>query len=250
MDATTATAAAADITAPKTAMLADGVMTTGTGSGGGTPDFVNYITGISVEGITTLPASLDIYVPNLSSLKSAFFNIGSNTCTEIKIKSDVPIKNMEQAFNTRSIRQDCVIKIDADLSQCTTFTRAFSARVSGDNFPNTIVANIDFTSVASNQTYVFGINVVNVTCVPNTLGYNLNIGDASKLSTASIISIANCLKAVSGKTITFNATPKAALSTIMGTVTNNGTYDLFTEDAGGNTSLMNFITTTKGWTVA
>ena len=34
MDATTATAAAADITAPKTAMLADGVMTTGTGSGG------------------------------------------------------------------------------------------------------------------------------------------------------------------------------------------------------------------------
>lgn len=35
MDATTATAAAADITAPKTAMLADGVVTTGTGTGGG-----------------------------------------------------------------------------------------------------------------------------------------------------------------------------------------------------------------------
>lgn len=35
MDATTATAAAADITAPKTAMLSDGVVTTGTGTGGG-----------------------------------------------------------------------------------------------------------------------------------------------------------------------------------------------------------------------
>lgn len=35
MDATTATAAAEDITAPKTAMLADGVVTTGTGSGSG-----------------------------------------------------------------------------------------------------------------------------------------------------------------------------------------------------------------------
>lgn len=35
MDATPATAAAADITAPKTAMLANGVLTTGTGSGGG-----------------------------------------------------------------------------------------------------------------------------------------------------------------------------------------------------------------------
>ena len=42
MDATSATAGAADITAPKTAMLADGVMTTGTGSGGG--------------GITPVPA--------------------------------------------------------------------------------------------------------------------------------------------------------------------------------------------------
>ena len=35
MDATTATAAAADITAPKTAMLANGVVTTGTGTGSG-----------------------------------------------------------------------------------------------------------------------------------------------------------------------------------------------------------------------
>lgn len=35
MDATPATAAAADILAPKTAMLADGVVTTGTGTGGG-----------------------------------------------------------------------------------------------------------------------------------------------------------------------------------------------------------------------
>jgi len=35
MDATSSTAAAADITSPKTAMLADGVVTTGTGTGGG-----------------------------------------------------------------------------------------------------------------------------------------------------------------------------------------------------------------------
>lgn len=35
MDATAATALASDVIAPKTAMLANGVMTTGTGSGGG-----------------------------------------------------------------------------------------------------------------------------------------------------------------------------------------------------------------------
>ena len=48
MDATPATALAADIMAPKTAMLADGVLTTGTGSGGGgttsvSPKQVNFI---------------------------------------------------------------------------------------------------------------------------------------------------------------------------------------------------------------
>lgn len=43
MDATPATAAASDIIAPKTAMLADGVLTTGTGSGGGGAS--NVVTG-------------------------------------------------------------------------------------------------------------------------------------------------------------------------------------------------------------
>lgn len=47
MDATTATAAAADITSPKTAMLANGVVTSGTGTGGGG-------TLITTEGIYSL----------------------------------------------------------------------------------------------------------------------------------------------------------------------------------------------------
>ena len=78
MDATPATAAAADITAPKTAMLADGVMTTGTGSGGGggggllTPDYQ----GLSYGYLASYPANFmwpaankTIYL-NLYPLKS------------------------------------------------------------------------------------------------------------------------------------------------------------------------------------
>ena len=45
MDATSCTATAADITAPKTAMLADGVVTTGTGSGGGSTSWETVYTG-------------------------------------------------------------------------------------------------------------------------------------------------------------------------------------------------------------
>lgn len=62
MDATSATAAAADITAPKTAMLADGVMTTGTGSGGGTG-------GLEYETGTYTPAE-DIARPTIAFFKT------------------------------------------------------------------------------------------------------------------------------------------------------------------------------------
>ena len=57
MDATTATAAAADITAPKTAMLADGVMTEGTGSGGGI-SVDDIATNTAPSGTVTLSSSV------------------------------------------------------------------------------------------------------------------------------------------------------------------------------------------------
>lgn len=60
MDATTATAAAGDITAPKTAMLADGVMTTGTGTGGSSySDMVNACAKKEISGDIVLDSSVN-----------------------------------------------------------------------------------------------------------------------------------------------------------------------------------------------
>ena len=53
MDSTSATASADDIVAPKTAMLANGILTTGTGSGGGTYQLKSYITNPNGEYIIT-----------------------------------------------------------------------------------------------------------------------------------------------------------------------------------------------------
>ena len=85
MDATPATAAAADIASPKTAMLADGVVTTGTGTGGGggnvtAPEkWVNFIdyngdilysyTKSEIANLTALPAN-----PSHSGLVSQGWN--------------------------------------------------------------------------------------------------------------------------------------------------------------------------------
>lgn len=60
MDATTATAAAADVIAPKTAMLSDGVMTTGTGSGEPTDN--EYATGVVPSGELTVSTGIAVQV--------------------------------------------------------------------------------------------------------------------------------------------------------------------------------------------
>ena len=99
MDATTATAAAADITAPKTAMLADGVLTTGTGSGGGgsTADYKAFIE--RTTNTPTLPSDLtsiaqsvcrDWSTLTLASLPNSVTSIGSYTfsgCSALALTS-------------------------------------------------------------------------------------------------------------------------------------------------------------------
>ena len=80
MDATTATAAASDITSPKTAMLANGVMTTGTGSGGGSVKSLTNILGSSTTFVMGYLAS-DNTIANQSGtnkeITTDYFDISS-----------------------------------------------------------------------------------------------------------------------------------------------------------------------------
>lgn len=75
----------------------------------------------------------------------------------------------------------------------------------------------------------------------------------SKLSDTSVISLANGLSANTG-TLTLHADVKTRCGTILGrvsTVTEGETsYDFFTADGNGDTTLTEFITQVKGWTLA
>jgi len=85
----------------------------------------------------------------------------------------------------------------------------------------------------------------NLTFKPNTCAISVNLNGSSRLTDESLVSVANGL--VSGAyTLTLHATPKARLPSINGTVT-DGT---FIESDSGETTLLDYITTTKGWTVA
>ena len=64
------------------------------------------------------------------------------------------------------------------------------------------------------------------------------------LSDATLISVANALT-VGGYTLTLHATAAARCAEITGTVSDG----VFTADSGGTTTLTEFITTTKGWSI-
>lgn len=65
------------------------------------------------------------------------------------------------------------------------------------------------------------------------------------LSDATLISVANALL-LGSNTLTLHATAAARCAEIVGTVSDG----VFTADSGGTTTLTEFITTTKGWSLA
>ena len=100
-------------------------------------------------------------------------------------------------------------------------------------------------------------NLVEAYFLPNQISGGGGFNSAAGFADACLVSLSNALKEglATPQTITFsNATTKAKCSTIVGTVSEvadgEDTCHMFTQDAGGSTTLLDFITNTKGWTVA
>lgn len=88
--------------------------------------------------------------------------------------------------------------------------------------------------------------------VPNSMSYNgtYRFKKHGNLSDDSLVSIANAMDASGSvnvtKTVELHASAAGKLSTIIGTVTDG----VFALDTNGTTTLLDFITQTKGWTVS
>lgn len=86
-----------------------------------------------------------------------------------------------------------------------------------------------------------------ISFVPSSIKVSITFEADSNLTDASVISIVNGLDGNAiGQTLTLDSTVKAKLSGIMGTVTDG----VFSEDAGGDTNLLDFATITKGWSIS
>lgn len=116
----------------------------------------------------------------------------------------------------------------------------------------TINAILSCTGIASgNNNFYRSPNIENIRFKPNVIE-TLNMGrwSASHLTNASIISLCNALKQGQSATASFDATIKPKLSAIYGTVAQDG-GGIFTETGvPSDITLADFVTNTKGWTIA
>lgn len=104
-------------------------------------------------------------------------------------------------------------------------------------------------SAATNVTNFakFAEKLETISFVGSSIKLSITFDGATSLTDDSLVSIVNGLDGtVTGQTLTLDSTVKAKLSGITGTVTGG----VFALDAGGSTTLLDFATTTKGWTVA
>lgn len=209
-------------------------------SGGG-EDYAKYAKSISFYE-KALPENVNIEFVNTVSMDSTFRQITG--CKNLKISQPDATKYYLTFYKATLEKIDVTAAPFSGDSQGAFWDCGFLKTIIGLNL-----------SLAANVLNIFTgtRNLESISLVPNSCAISISYVSCSKLTDASLVNIANSL--VSGaNTLTLHSTSKANCTLIVGTVSSitdiTGTYDIFTEDASGTVTLLDFITNTKGWTVA
>lgn len=201
-----------------------------------------------------------IYCPLIDDFNRLFYSNwqgSAHNYTDVTVKSDKKVKSiLNICVSETGTNQLKTLTLDMDLSECTNYATWFRnnpylAEIKGTPW--------DFTKVNSAQTMFYQNVATNVpdglkmAFKENSIHVNLSFGAVANLTNDALVSIANGLRA-GANTVTFSSTPKSKLAIIKGNVSQitegDVTYDFFTADDAGDTTLQDFITTTKGWTIA
>lgn len=202
VDATPATAAASDITAPKTAMLADGVLTTGTGSGGGTPRTSSDLT---VSGATvTAPAG--VYAQDASA-SVATGTAGTPTATKGSVSnhaiSVTPSVTNSTGYITGGTVNGTAVTVSASELVSGTYNVTSSGTKDVSNYASALVPAGTATAPSS----ISG-TAATVTTGTNTLTLSKTVSVTPTVSAAGFV--AQGTAGNSSVSLTANVTTKAA----------------------------------------
>lgn len=159
------------------------------------------------------------------------------------------------AFNGTPDLEEIVI--NADNASAFAANKSFLSYLPGLKKISGVTFNgntVNWTYTTSNAVIYFptGSALEEIRFVPNSMSYNgtYRLKQHGNLSDDSLVSIANAMDASGSvnvtKTVELHASAAGKLSTIIGTVTDG----VFALDTNGTTTLLDFITQTKGWTVS
>jgi hypothetical protein len=176
-----------------------------------------------------------------SNAQSAFMSLLG--VDEIVFTVDNGVSNLASCFDNCHATH---ITLHADTSACTSVKGAFNGQ-STSTYRTVVDGDpIDLSSATQVQDTV-GYTITEIRFVPGTCKISWKNSGCANITDATLVSMANALDGtVSGQTMTIHATPKARCQTLMGTVADG----VFTADASGTVTLADFITNTKGWTLA
>lgn len=229
------------------------------GGGGGSSDWIEtdaislawyyYVTSAASTTKPTVPTHVKFRAPYCREINgilaqavaSAAYNLG---VTEATIELTYPVAASQAFYRNYTLKTINFINGVTLTNSIANF--AYQATVL-----ETINGEIDMTNIATAAANATAFNIATLKDIrfkKNALYlHNWSFASASALTDASLVSIANGLSSsASGLSVAFHATPKVRCSTLMGTVTSGE----FTQNAGGTVSLADFITNTKGWTLA
>lgn len=195
---------------------------------------------------------VEFYAPNCTNIRNAFGFDDASVATGLHIKVTVgTLTRMDSAFmpytsvgSNRRVRFQ-KITLFADTTQMTHAGSAFQNQdllEEIDGSPLAVPTNCQVSNM-----FQLCPALQQVRFAQSGIYESLAFTQSSLLTDATLISIANGLNsAVSSKSITLHSTPKTRCGQIVGTVTDG----VFTQDDTGSVTLTDFITTTKGWTLA
>lgn len=226
----------------------------------GGEDYFQYATSCNsfFKG-AVIPDSVKIDLPHVTDLQYMFNESSGGDTVELTLGSQVTSMSYFMAHQSNDGKSTVTkLKIDGDLSAVKSYARFIrycSSLVEVD-------ADIDFRSISGSSDIntmfdcVYGIPL-KIRFVPNTLSIASAAGIFNNriFDDESFVSLCNCLIVTTTmKIIALSRDNKQRCTTLLGTVSqrtdDTGTYDFFTADAAGTVTLEQFITQTKGWTIA
>lgn len=238
----TLTAYANEVTGASDTNLSDAVYTLAQGYSGFNPFAVCTYCSNMFQG-AELPETLVIDFENNApaSLANMFYSASGINNLTIKnlgsVDGGIPMSHLFHDISATTIT----------LENCNLVPSTCSRILTGSVVVSLVGGKIDMSNSTTTDAIYYSRNLESVEFVESTIHANFSLSGATSLSNASLVSIANGLdETASGYSITGSSKYTNTFASIIGTVI-DGTFVI---DELGDTTLADFITNTKGWTLA